>query len=93
MSKFAAGSKELKFHLGSPGEQPSASQPSGSQQSAAGNKGKKGKKPVKEGPEPARDGYINVYDFFQRSKASAYHRVLETIVNASVSPWHHYYRS
>ncbi|KAH6667245.1 PAZ domain-containing protein [Halenospora varia] len=65
--KFAAGAKEVKFHLGSPEGQPSTSQPSVSQQNSAGKRGKKGKKPVKEGPEPAGDGYISVYDFFQRT--------------------------
>ena len=87
--KFAAGSKEVMFHLSSPGEQPSASQPSGSQQSSAGKKDKKGKKPVKEGPEPPGDGYISVYDFFQRSKVPVCPRELENIVDASASPRHH----
>ncbi|KAH6691806.1 putative RNA interference and gene silencing protein [Leptodontidium sp. MPI-SDFR-AT-0119] len=54
--KFAAGAKEVKFHLGSPEGQPSTSQPS-----------KKGKKPIKEGPEPPGGGYISVFDFFQRT--------------------------
>ncbi|KAF8847869.1 putative RNA interference and gene silencing protein [Acephala macrosclerotiorum] len=54
--KFAAGSKEVKFHLGSPREQPSTFQSSGTQQSSAGKKGKK-----------AGGGYISVYDFFQRN--------------------------
>ncbi len=61
--KFAAGSKEVKFFLGSPEEQPG-----GSQKSSAGKKSKKGKKSIKEGPEPPGDGYISVYDYFQRSK-------------------------
>jgi eukaryotic translation initiation factor 2C len=91
--KFAAGAKEVKFHLGSLEGQPSTSQPSVSQQSSAGKKGKKGKKPIKEGPEPPGGGYISVYDFFQRSKVSAYPRVLETMVNASASPRHHYHGS
>jgi hypothetical protein len=91
--KFAAGAKEVKFPLGSPRGQPSTSQPSVPQQSSTGKKGKKGKKPIKEGPEPPRGGYISVYDFFQRSNASAYPRVLEIIVNTAANPRHHCDRS
>lgn len=62
--RFAAGSKEVEFFLSEPGEQPS-----GSQQSPTTRKGKKGKKPVKEGPEPRTGGrYISVYNFFRNSK-------------------------
>jgi hypothetical protein len=62
--KLAAGAKEVKFYLGSPKGQPSTSQPSVPQQSSAEKKDKKGKKPIKEGPEPLGGGYISVYDFF-----------------------------
>ncbi len=60
--KFAAGSKEVEFFLSEPGEQPS-----GSQQSPAARKGKKGKKPAREGPDPPSGRYISVYNFFLNS--------------------------
>jgi hypothetical protein len=50
---------------------------SGSQAISAGKKGKKGRRPVREGPEPPGDGYISVYNFFQRSKAPVYRRNLK----------------
>lgn len=60
--KFAAGSKEVEFFLGEPGEQPS-----GSQQSPATRKSKKGKEPAKEGPELPSGRYVSVYNFFRNS--------------------------
>jgi eukaryotic translation initiation factor 2C len=60
--RFAAGPKEVEFFLRHPGEQTI-----GSQQSLATKKGKKGKKHVKEGPEPSSGRYISVYNFFQNS--------------------------
>jgi eukaryotic translation initiation factor 2C len=63
--KFAAGSNEVQFYLSEQGEQPG-----GSQQSPVTKKGKKGKKPVKEGPEPATGRYVSVYDFFRNSMYS-----------------------
>ncbi|KAH8821858.1 RNA interference and gene silencing protein [Xylogone sp. PMI_703] len=63
VAKFGAGSKEVEFFLNDPGNQPSGSEP------AAPKKGKKGKKPVKQGPEPSTGGgrYISVYDFFRET--------------------------
>lgn len=60
--KFAAGAKEVKFFLGTPEEQPG-----GKEQGPAKREGKKGKKAGKPGPERPQEGYISVYDFFQRS--------------------------
>jgi hypothetical protein len=61
--KFAAGAKEVKFFLGASGEQSG-----GKEQGSAKKEGKKGKKAGKPGPERPQEGYISVYDFFQRSK-------------------------
>jgi len=63
--KFAAGAKEVKFFLGSPGEQPQ-----GKEQGSAKKEAKRGKKSGKPGPQPPQEGYISVYDFFQRSNYS-----------------------
>ena len=60
--KFAAGAKEVKFFLGTPGEQPG-----GPEQGSAKKEGKKGKKGGKSGPERPQEDYISVNDFFKRS--------------------------
>ena len=59
---FAAGAKEVKFFLGTPEEQPGGKEPG-----SAKREGKKGKKAGNTGPGRAQEGYISVYDFFQRS--------------------------
>jgi eukaryotic translation initiation factor 2C len=59
---FAAGAKEVKFFLGSPAEQPG-----GKEQGSVKREAKRGKKGGKSGPEPSQEGYISIYDFFQRS--------------------------
>ena len=59
---FAAGAKEVKFFLGTPEEQPA-----GPSQGSAKKEGKKGKKAGTPGLKQAQEGYISVYDFFQRS--------------------------
>jgi eukaryotic translation initiation factor 2C len=61
---MGAGTREVKFFLGRPGEQAGG----GEQPSA----GKKGKKKGKAGPEQPQTGYISVYDFFQASKSLRY---------------------
>ncbi|GKZ75450.1 hypothetical protein AnigIFM56816_000103 [Aspergillus niger] len=53
--RLGAGPKEVEFFLDAPGQQPSASQQT--------SRSKKGKKPVKAGPQPA-GRYISVADFF-----------------------------
>lgn len=60
--KFAAGAKEVKFFLGTHEEQAG-----GKEQGPTKREGKKGKKAGKAGPERPQEGYISVYDFFQRS--------------------------
>ena len=70
--KFAAGAKEVKFFVGSPGEE------AGGKEAGSGGKSrKKGKMPAKTGPQPPQEDYISVYDFFQRSKC-LYSRELGT---------------
>jgi hypothetical protein len=71
--RFAAGSKEVKFFLESPGNQPGIT-PSPSTGKAASGTGKgkgkgKSKKPEAAGPAP-QGAYISVYDFFKRGGCS-----------------------
>jgi eukaryotic translation initiation factor 2C len=58
VSRFAAGSKDVKFFNGT------IDQP----QSPSAIKGKKSKKPIQQGPKPRQDDYISVYDFFRSRK-------------------------
>jgi len=65
--KFGTRPREVKFFLGNP---------QGKGQGSGGKDGMKGKKTGKTGAEPARDEYITVHDFFQRSERF-YCRTLE----------------
>ncbi|KAL4872284.1 hypothetical protein BDV12DRAFT_162657 [Aspergillus spectabilis] len=59
VGRLGAGPKDVQFFLDAPGQ-------STQQSSSAAPRGKKGKKPVKAGPEPS-GSYITVAEFFQRN--------------------------